>query len=273
MAAPDWTTYDTVAETYGRLVAGNGYAALAADLVAALRLTSAAVVLDVGCGSGAAAAAAQARTGPAGLVVALDLSLCMVRSTAVTGGTPSVVGTATCLPFDAGRFDAVMANLVLSHLDAYDQALREMVRVSKPGGRVGVTAWAQGGSAGSSASHAWLELAQSFVGRNALDDALRRVLPNEGRLSEAEELSAAMRMAGVQDVQVQRREYRVAMPVSDYLEMYDIFAYGRFLQATLGRSRWREFREQAERRVRAVCSELIEYTGCYHLALGDKPRS
>ena len=273
MAASDWSTYDGVAETYGRLVMANGYADLAADLVAALCLPSAAVVLDIGCGSGAAAVAAKAQTGPTGLVVALDLSLAMVRSAAVAGVGLPVVGTATCLPFDAESFDAVTANLVLSHLDAYDHALREMVRVLKPGGRVGVTTWAQGGSGRSPASQVWLELAKSFVGRNALDEAFRRVLPNEGRLSEAAELSAGLGVAGVQNVQVQQREYRIAMRVSDYLEMYDIFAYGRFLQATLGRSRWREFRDQAERMIRDVCGERIEYAGRYHLALGDKPRS
>lgn len=273
MAASDWTTYDGVAEIYGRLVLPNGYAALAADLVCALRLPSDAGVLDIGCGTGAAGCAARSRLGSRGYVVALDLSLPMLRFAEVAGGGLPVVGTATCLPFDTGCFDAVMANLVLSHLDSYDEALREMVRVLKPGGQVGVTAWAQGGSGRSPASKVWLDLAQSLVDRNAFDEALRRVLPNEGRLSEAEELSAAMRVAGVQDVQVQQREYRVAMPVSDYLDMYDIFAYGRFLQATLGRSRWREFRDQAERMVRAACGERIEYTGCYHLALGDKPRS
>src|SRR5262245_52596914 len=179
MSTPDWTTYDEVAETYGRFLVSNGYAALAADLVFALRLPSDAVVLDIGCGTGAAGCAARSHLGSRGYVVALDLSLPMLRSAEVSGGGLPVAGAATGLPFDAGCFDAVTANLVLSHLDAYDEALREMVRVLKPGGQVGVTAWAQGGSGRSPASQVWLELAQSFVGRNALDEAFRSVLPNE----------------------------------------------------------------------------------------------
>src|SRR5215510_4055730 len=113
MSTPDWTTYDEVADTYGRLLVANGYAALAADLVCVLRLPSDAVVLDIGCGTGDVGCAARLRLGSRGYVVALDLSLPMLRSAEVAGGGRPVVGTATCLPFDVGCFDAVTANLVL----------------------------------------------------------------------------------------------------------------------------------------------------------------
>lgn len=121
----DWTTYDDVAEPaepYAALIGTNGYAALAADLVAALSLPSAAAVLDVDCGTGAVGAAAQSRIGELGLLAGLDVSFDMVRCAARSGVVVPVVGTAMRLPFAAERFDAVAANLVLSHLEAYDQA-------------------------------------------------------------------------------------------------------------------------------------------------------
>jgi len=98
------------------------------------------------------------------------------------------------------------------------------------------------------------------------------VPPNEGRLCEAVELSAALRGAGIQDVQVQRREYRIGMQVSDYLEMQDVFTYGRFVRATLGPVRWPAFREEVEQEIRMARGDQIEYTTHYHLAVGGKPR-
>jgi SAM-dependent methyltransferase len=194
-------------------VAFNGYASLAADLVAELQLAPGTVVLDA-------------------------------------------------------------ASLVLSHLDSHGQAILEMVRVLKPGGKVGVTAWAQGGSRGSPASAAWVSLAESVVGREALQTALGRVAPHEDRFGDAAELSAALGdAANLDDVRVEVREYRIVMPLSDYLEMFDVFTLGRFMRASLGSLRWQEFRREAEEKVRAACGERIEYTTRYHVAVARKRSS
>src|SRR3989442_1441615 len=85
-----WGRYDDVAEPYERFQASNGYAALARDLVTALKLTPGASLLDVGCGSGAATLGAQEVVGVQGLVVGLDISLAMLRR-AAAGGVAHVV--------------------------------------------------------------------------------------------------------------------------------------------------------------------------------------
>jgi SAM-dependent methyltransferase len=229
-------------------------------------------MLDVGCGTGTVGDVARARVGPGALIAAVDVSLPMVHRAALAGAGLGVVATALHLPFHAGSFDVVTASLVLSHLP-YEQALLEIVRVLKPGGKVGVTAWAQGGSRDSPASKAWVSLAKSLLGREALDQALRRVAPHEDRLGDGAQLTAALCGANLQDVQIQVREYQIAIPLSDYLEMYDVFTLGRFLRFALGSSRWPEFRRQAEEKLRAVCGERVEYTGRYHLAVGAKRES
>ena len=57
--------------------------------------------------------------------------------------------------------------------------------------------------------------------------------------------------AGLSVVEVEQREYGVEMATDDYVSMFDVFAYGRFLHDTLGERGWREF----GRRIREVASE------------------
>lgn len=49
---------------------------------------------------------------------------------------PFVVGDATDLPFDDGEFDAATISFGLRNVVEVDKALREMYRVTKPGGRL-----------------------------------------------------------------------------------------------------------------------------------------
>ena len=57
----------------------------------------------------------------------------------MAGGVDLVQGDAGALPFDAGEFDACRADRTLQHLASPEAALGEMVRVTRPGGRVVVT--------------------------------------------------------------------------------------------------------------------------------------
>lgn len=106
-----------------------------------LRLQPGAVVLDVGCGAGEVCVELAERVGPTGRVAGLDLSETMIqaaRAAAERAGRPVEfqVGTAYELPFADATFDAVRAERVLQHLETPEAALREMVRVTRPGGRI-----------------------------------------------------------------------------------------------------------------------------------------
>jgi SAM-dependent methyltransferase len=102
-------------------------------------------VLDVGCGSGGATRAIAKRVGPEGRAVGIDASpalLEVARELAEKAGLSDAIefkaGDCRALPFPDASFDVVLAATTLSHVPDPDRALSEMVRVARPGGRVGV---------------------------------------------------------------------------------------------------------------------------------------
>jgi SAM-dependent methyltransferase len=90
--------------------------------------------LDVGGGTGADAHALMHATGAA--VVVLDLSRTMATEARRRGVELVAVGDATALPFPTSTFDGCRADRTFQHLAIPEVALRELVRVTRPGGRI-----------------------------------------------------------------------------------------------------------------------------------------
>jgi len=98
-------------------------------------------VLDVGSGTGAVARVAARALGAEGSVVAVDPSAPMLEAARRGGIDLTVVGMLPHLPFVAGSFDVVLSAFVLTHVDDAVASVREMGRVLRPAGRVGLSAW------------------------------------------------------------------------------------------------------------------------------------
>jgi ubiquinone/menaquinone biosynthesis C-methylase UbiE len=107
-------------------------------------------VLDVACGTGLVTFRAAEAVAPAGEVVATDISQAMVdisRKTAEDRGVTNV----TFERMDAedlrglgdASFDAALCGLGLMFMPEPGDALREMLRVLKPGGRAVSAVWGQ----------------------------------------------------------------------------------------------------------------------------------
>lgn len=104
-------------------------------------LKDANLVLDVGCGTGEVTKDVCQHTN--GMVIAIDASVDMleVARNMLTGvhNVQFCIGDAHNLPFFDNTFDVVTCNLLLMWTNNPQQAVKEMARVVRPGGKVVAT--------------------------------------------------------------------------------------------------------------------------------------
>lgn len=112
------------------------------EVVSLAELTDGASLLDVGTGTGDIAREALARH-PSIEAVGSDFTFEMMEvgrrdlARSSTGFMPRFIqADALSLPFPSDRFDAVVSGFLLRNVADLDRALREQVRVTRPGGRV-----------------------------------------------------------------------------------------------------------------------------------------
>jgi ubiquinone/menaquinone biosynthesis C-methylase UbiE len=108
-----------------------------------LGLVPGASVLEVGCGPATDTLALAALVGPEGSVVGVDLDPEMVgladartRDAGLGATVTHQVGDVMALPFSDDTFDACRSERVFQHLPDPAGALAEMIRVTRPGGRI-----------------------------------------------------------------------------------------------------------------------------------------
>ena len=95
------------------------------------------VAIDVGCGTGRALPPLRMAVGPSGAVIALDITremLDVARPAATLAGASLVLADARALPFPGRSVDAIFAAGLVNHLPDTAAGLRELARVTRPGG-------------------------------------------------------------------------------------------------------------------------------------------
>src|SRR4051794_22385575 len=120
---------------------GRYAAPLASALADKVGVAEGVEVIDVGCGPGALASELADRVG-AQNVAAIDpaeqfVDACRKRNP----GADVQQGVAEALPWADDTFDGALSCLVIAFMDDADSGLREMVRVTRPGGKLGVCMW------------------------------------------------------------------------------------------------------------------------------------
>jgi len=207
----DGSAYEPYVGRWSRLVAQQ--------FLAWLRMADAAAWLDVGCGTGALSQTVLTAADPAALV-GVDPSpgfVAYARAQLADRRARFVVADARRLPLADHRFDAVVSGLVLNFVPDPAQAVRELARVTRPGGRVAAYVWDYAGR---------MELMRRFWdAAAALDPAAAEL--DEGRrfgICQPEPLAGSFRDAGLVEVDV--RPIEVPTRFADFDDYWTPFLGG-----------------------------------------------
>jgi ubiquinone/menaquinone biosynthesis C-methylase UbiE len=118
----------------------DGIKNIRAQAAKRMNLAAGQKVLDLGCGIGGATFPIADAVGPGGLAVGVDISSAMVEAARKRAGNRAGVdfrvGDATAIPFPDKFFHSARCERVFLYLPDRLAALKEMMRVVKPGGRI-----------------------------------------------------------------------------------------------------------------------------------------
>jgi len=129
----------------------------------------------------------------------------------------------------------VLSGFVLAHCGKPDTVLFDVLRVTKPGGVIAVSAWADGQDAFTSA---WLELVYGVVPKEVLTSALDNAIPHHDRFRRTDELIEALHEAGIRKIRVERASYEWHYTLSEYLEGLQTWATARFVRSVVDPDIW-----------------------------------
>jgi len=142
-----WVSFNVSADAYLRFM-GRFSEQLAVPFADLAGVRPGQRVLDVGCGPGALTAELVSRSG-AGAVSAVEPSESFAAAArARLPGADVRLSPAEQLPFPDAAFDAALAQLVVHFMADPVAGLREMGRVTRPGGVVAACVWDHGGGRG-----------------------------------------------------------------------------------------------------------------------------
>jgi SAM-dependent methyltransferase len=128
----------------------RSFAPGAREFIARLRIRPGESVLDVACGTGnLAIPAARAGATVTGVDIAPNLiAQARLQACAVGGRIAFDVGDAEALPYESGRFDTTVTMFGAMFAYRPARATSELLRVTRPGGRVAMANWTPDGFIG-----------------------------------------------------------------------------------------------------------------------------
>jgi SAM-dependent methyltransferase len=167
---------------------------LALEFVEVAGLEPGQTVLDVGCGPGALTEVLVERLGAERLAAADPSELFVEYARSLLPGVDVRLASAEDLPFPDATFDAALAQLVVHFMADPVAGLRQMARVTRPGGVVAACVWDHAGGGGPLATF-WRAV-RDTDGKAQDESGLAGV--REGHLGEL------ARTAGLSDVEESR---------------------------------------------------------------------
>ena len=201
------------ADAYERFM-GRYSRSLGPEFARASRVERGQRVLDVGCGTGALTSVLSDLVG-ADRVAGVDPSEPFVEQ--CRGNVPGAdirLGPAEALPFDDGEFDRSLSQLVFHFVDDPAASVREMARVTRPGGVVSACVWDMTGGMTMIGAY-WAAVDEAGVpGRSEVE----RFGGKPGQLA------GLWRDAGLRDVE--DRTITVSSAYRDFDELWSTFGAG-----------------------------------------------
>lgn len=194
-----WQVSDDAAEIYEQFWVPAMLGQWAPQLADAVKIASGDRVLDVACGTGVVAREAAGRVAAPSQVTGVDINEGMLAvAQRIQPEIDWRQGDATELPFDDENYDVVMCQFSLMYFSDRIAALKEMVRVLKPGGRLAIAVW---GPYERATGYVILtEIARSRCGQAAVD-----ILTAPFVLGNFHELSGLLSSAGINGVGIDLR--------------------------------------------------------------------
>ncbi len=183
-------------------------------IVAVGRVAPGAHVLDLASGPGEPALTLAHIVGPRGHVVATDIAPAMIAAAqeqAVAHGLMNIsfaVTDAQNLPFASASFDVVTCRFGIAHMPDYRQALGEIRRVLKTGGRAAFVVW------GPRDRNPYFTLADEVLTPYPAPAPTPPRGPGPFTFAEAGSLSRALVAAGFKDVEEGARYVSLSWPGS-----------------------------------------------------------
>lgn len=183
-------------------------------LIEAAGITRGQFVLDVAGGPGEPSLTIAETVGPSGSVTCTDAVAEMVQAAEREAHRREVKNisfrqcTADSLPFDSDSFDAVVSRLGAMFFPDPLPALREMLRLTKPGGALGLVVWHK--SELNPFLHVVTDIMSNYVEASPADpDA-----PGAFRFAEPGKLAGILTDAGAIDVLERVLDFHIAAPIS-----------------------------------------------------------
>lgn len=212
-------------------------------------------ILDVACGTGFAARAASEIVGLSGRVVGSDLNPGMVAMAAsVPHNSDCEVhwqqASALDLPFQNDTFDAVLSQQGIQFFPDIPAGLREMARVTKPGGRIAATVWSP-----REATPYLDNLFDVLTNHCEGDNGANSCWQADGG---EDQVAGWFEAAGLGNCEISMVEATVKLPpisqyVADHLKALPPSSIGKFF--SMGEAAQSEVIGNLERRMKGYCSE------------------